>query len=456
MSPIALMQTPIHVIGGGLAGPEAAWRIARAGLPVKLFEMRPQRRTPAHQTGDLGELVCSNSLKSERENSAPWLLKQELRRMDSLAMSIAAKCRVPAGHALTVDRELYSQGFAEAIAAEPLIELVREEVTDLPEDGETIVVVASGPLTSDALAASIGRLTGSDRLFFFDSISPIVDADSINMEIAYKASRWGASIDGSDDYVNCPMERDEYDAFYNALIESRQHQTNDWDNPNYFEGCLPIEEIARRGYDTLRFGPMKPVGLRDPRTGKGAYAVVQLRQEDLRADSYNVVGFQNHLKYPEQKRILRMIPGLENAEFLRYGQIHRNTYINAPALLRPTLQLDSHPNILFAGQLSGVEGYVESMATGMIAGWNAVRIARGEQPLVWPRETAHGSLLSYVSGADAENYQPANITFDLLPQVSPEIRKRFKRDKKARRAYQCGVAIKALDVFLAEHAALAA
>ena len=447
---------PIRVIGGGLAGPEAAWQIARAGLPVKLQEMRPGRRTPAHRTDTLGELVCSNSLKSEKEGSAPWTLKQELRRMGSLSMQIAAESRVPAGHALTVDRDVFAAKMQAAIEAEPAIELVREEATSLPEANEEIVVVASGPLTSDPLAEAIGKLTGSQRLFFFDAISPIVDAETIDMSVAYKASRWGASLDGSDDYINCPFERDQYEAFYAALTEAEQHHTHDWDNPNFFEGCLPIEEIAKRGPDTLRFGPMKPVGLRDPRTGKGAYAVVQLRQETLRADSYNIVGFQNHLKYADQKRILRMIPGLERAEFLRYGQIHRNTYINAPALLASTLQLRSHPHILFAGQISGVEGYLESMSTGLMAGWNAARLSRGQEPLAWPRASAHGSLLTYISGANPDNYQPANITFDLLPSLDPEEARQYKRDRKGRRARQCAIALEALERFLEEHAAIAA
>jgi methylenetetrahydrofolate--tRNA-(uracil-5-)-methyltransferase len=447
---------PVRVIGGGLAGPEAAWRIARAGVPVKLQEMRPGKRTPAHQTATLGELVCSNSLKSEKENSAPWTLKQELRRMGSLSMRIAAESRVPAGHALTVDREAFAARMQAAIEAEPLIDVAREEAASLPETGEEIVVVASGPLTSDALAEAIVCLTGSQRLFFFDAISPIVDADTIDMSVAYKASRWNASLDGGDDYINCPFSREQYEAFYAALTAAEQHHTHEWDNPNYFEGCLPIEEIARRGPDTLRFGPMKPVGLRDPRTGKGAYAVVQLRQETLRADSYNIVGFQNHLKYGDQQRILRLIPGLEKAEFLRYGQIHRNTYINAPALLAPTLQLRSHPHILFAGQISGVEGYVESMSTGLMAGWNAARLALGEAPLSWPRESAHGSLLHYISGANPADYQPANITFDLFPVLTDAEARRYKRDRQGRRARQCQVALEALDRFLEEHAAVAA
>ncbi len=446
---------PIHVIGGGLAGPEAALQIARQGLSVVLHEMRPGRGTPAHQTDDFGELVCSNSFKTENPGSAPWLLKEELRRMGSASMQVASQVRVPAGNALTVDRQLFSAGMNKAIADDPLIEVRREEVTALPHSDDAIWIVASGPLTSDSLATSLGTLTGQEHLSFFDAISPIVDAESIDMAVAYRGSRYGKSIDGSDDYINCPFTKDQYLAFYEALTSSKQHQSKDFDNPNYFQGCLPIEEIARRGIDTLRFGPMKPVGLRDPRTDKGAYAVVQLRQEDLRAGSYNIVGFQNHLKYGEQKRVLRMIPGLEKAEILRYGQIHRNTYINAPTLLLPTLQLSSHPHILFAGQISGVEGYVEAMATGLMAGWNAARLARGRQPLTWPTATAHGSLTRYISGANPDNYQPANITFDLLPPLEFEERKRFGRDKKARRQHQCDLGLAALDGFLEQREAAA-
>ena len=448
-------EKPIHVIGGGLAGPEAALQIARQGLPVVLHEMRPLRRTPAHQTDDFGELVCSNSLKTETPGSAPRLLKEELRRMGSVSMDIAAAARVPAGHALTVDRELFSARMNAAVAGEPLIEVRRGEVTELPEDDGAVRIVATGPLTSDALAASIEKLSGQGRLHFFDAISPIVDAETIDMSIAYEASRYDRSLDGSGDYVNCPFSKEQYLAFYEALLGARQHRGKDFDNPNYFQGCLPIEEMARRGVDTLRFGPMKPVGLRDPRTGKGAYAVAQLRRENLRAGSYNIVGFQNHLKYGEQKRILRMIPGLERAEFLRYGQIHRNTYINAPALLAPTLQLRPHPHIFFAGQIAGVEGYVEAMATGLMAGWNAARLSRGREPFVWPAATAHGSLARYISGANPDNYQPANITFDLLPPLAVEERRRFGRDKKARRLRQCGLGREALDDFLQRHEAAA-
>ena len=408
--------------------------------------MRPGSTTPAHQTDRFAELVCSNSLKSEREYSAPWLLKQELRRMHSLSMEAAAQARVPGGQALTVDRDRFAAYITEAIERNPLIEISREEVRDIPTD--TVVVIASGPLTSDPLAEAIAKLTGSERLFFHDAISPIVDAETIDTDIAFRASRWGRSIDGTDDYLNCPMNREEYKRFYQALSEAEQHQGHDCDNPNYFEACLPIEELGRRGVDTLRFGPMKPVGLRDPRTGKTPYAVVQLRQEDLRAGSYNLVGFQNHLRYAEQKRILRMIPGLENAEFLRYGQIHRNTYINAPALLTPALELRSHPGIFFAGQISGVEGYVESMAGGMMAGRNAVRRVQGLDPEVWPRATAHGSLANYISGANPDNYQPANITFDLLLTLPAAEYARFRHDKKGRRQRQCEIALETLDRFL--------
>src|SRR5436190_15124321 len=351
----------VKIIGAGLAGSEAAWQCARRGVPVALYEMRPVRYTPAHQTGDFAELVCSNSLKSESENTAPWLLKEEMRRAGSLLIEIARECAVPAGHALAVGRTTFASRVTEAISSEPLIRIRREEVTHINEDELTII--ASGPLTSDALAAQIARLCepseprddtragvpAPHRLYFYDSISPIVEADSIDMSKVYLAARYDK---GSADYINCPMSKDDYDRFYGALISAESVEAKEWEKLNYFEGCLPIEEIARRGRDTLRFGPMKPVGLKDPRTGNRPYAVVQLRQENLRADSYNLVGFQNHLKFGEQARVMRMIPGLENATFLRYGQIHRNTYINAPALLTEALQLREHPSIFVAGQLS--------------------------------------------------------------------------------------------------------
>ena len=433
------MASQVKIIGAGLAGCEAAWQCARRGVAVELYEMRPVRSTPAHQTGDFAELVCSNSLKSESENTAPWLLKQEMRLAGSLLLQIAQQTAVPAGHALAVDRARFSGAVTEALGREPLISVRREEVTAVKEN-EDITIIATGPLSSDAIASEIARLSGSEHLFFYDSISPIAEADSIDEARVYRAARYGK---GTADYINCPMTKEEYDRFYDALVAAESVEGHRWENLNYFEGCLPIEEIARRGRDTLRFGPMKPVGLIDPRTGKMPYAVVQLRQEDLRASSYNMVGFQNHLRYGEQARVLRLIPGLENARFLRYGQIHRNTYINAPSLLRPTMQMRPWPRVLFAGQIAGVEGYTESIAMGQLAGISATRLVCGEEPLAPPRESAFGSLVHYITRADAKNFQPANITFDLLPQLDDAIRKRI-RDKKARHALVCK---NALDAF---------
>jgi methylenetetrahydrofolate--tRNA-(uracil-5-)-methyltransferase len=440
------MPAPMHIIGGGLAGSEAAWQIAEAGLAAVLHEMRPVRPTAAHQTDRLAELVCSNSLKSEQEDSAPWLLKQELRRLGSLVLQAAAAARVPGGHALTVDRDVFSAEVTRAIAAHPRIEIRREEVREVPGGG--IVIIATGPLTSDALADEIGRLTGVGRLFFYDSISPIVEADSVDQSIAFRASRYDKSLDGTADYLNCPFDRPQYEAFLDALLAAEAVSSHIAADAHYFEACLPIEELARRGRDTLRFGPMKPMGLVDPRTGHRPWAVVQLRQENLRADSFNLVGFQNHLKFGEQARILRMIPGLEHAEFLRFGQIHRNTYINAPAVLTPTLQLRARPEVLFAGQISGVEGYVEAIATGLMAGLHAVEFARGGQPHAFPRGTALGSLCHYISGADPRNYQPANITFDLLPQLDESTRHKLRHDKRARHAEVCRRALEALEQHL--------
>lgn len=440
------MSKRIHILGGGLAGCEAAWQVARAGLGATVYEMRPVRLTAAHKTGRLAELVCSNSLKSEQENSASWLLKQELRRLGSLLIRVADECRVPAGHALTVDRDVFSGLVTEAVEQEPRIEIRREEVTALPEEG--IVVIATGPLTSDALANEIARLTGSERLFFFDSISPIVDAETIDYSVAFRASRYGKSLEGSDDYVNCPFDKAQYERFLEALLHAESADAHIPDDAVYFEACLPIEELARRGKDTLRFGPMKPVGLVDPRTGRRPYAAVQLRAENARQSSYNLVGFQNHLKFGEQQRVMRMIPGLERAEFLRLGQMHRNTYINAPALLTSTLQLKTDPRILFAGQISGVEGYVESIATGLVAGRGAARQALGRTPLAPARETALGSLCHYVSSANPRGYQPANIAFDLLP---PAEEAAATRDKSVRRAAVCRRAIAKIEEYAVPH-----
>ena len=442
-----MTEKRVIVLGGGLAGSEASWQIAEAGFDVQLYEMRPQVTTPAHQTEQLAELVCSNSLKSESENSAPWLLKHELRKLGSMVIAAADAVRVPGGQALTVDRVQFANRVTEKVTGHGRIQLVREEVKAVPEDG--IVIIATGPLTSDALACDIARLTGSERLYFYDAISPIVEADSINYDIAYRASRYGKSIDGSDDYVNCPMNKEQYEAFLDALLEAQCYEPHiPEDATPFFEACLPVEEIARRGRETLRFGPMKPMGLEDPRTGRRPWAVVQLRQENLRADSYNLVGFQNHMRFTEQAKVMRLIPGLENAKFVRFGQIHRNTYINGPALLTNTLQLKSSPNILFAGQISGVEGYVESIATGFLAGMHAIALARGEQPRPLPRQTALGSLCHYISGAESKNYQPANITFDLLPSLDEEARKKLKHDKKARHAEVCRRGQVALEEYL--------
>jgi methylenetetrahydrofolate--tRNA-(uracil-5-)-methyltransferase len=444
-----MVREPIHILGGGLAGTEAAWQAARRGVGAVLYEMRPGRPTPAHQTGALAELVCSNSLKSELESTAPWLLKEELRRLDSLLLRAADKARVPGGHALTVDRARFSAEVAAAIEGEPTIELRREEASCVPRDA--IAIVASGPLTSDALAEDIARLTGSDRLYFYDSISPIVDAESVDLGVAFWASRYGKSTGGTDDYLNCPFDREQYERFVDALLLAQNATAHiAEDKTPFFEACLPIEELARRGRDTLRFGPMKPVGLTDPHTGKRPWAVAQLRQENLRAQSFNLVGFQNHLKFGDQARILRMIPGLERAEFLRFGQMHRNTYINAPALLTPTLQLRAHPDTLFAGQISGVEGYVEAIATGLMAGMHAAALASGVMPRALPRRTALGSLCHYISGAAPAGYQPANITFDLLPPLDEDTRQKLRHDKKARHAEICRRALEALEEYRAD------
>jgi methylenetetrahydrofolate--tRNA-(uracil-5-)-methyltransferase len=432
------MTKNVRIVGAGLAGSEAAWQCARRGVAVELCEMRPVRSTPAHQTADFAELVCSNSLKSDSENTAPWLLKEEMRRAGSLLLKIAHECAVPAGHALAVDRTTFAARVTEAISREPLITIRREEVEKIEED--QITIIATGPLTSDALSQEIARLSGSGHLYFFDSISPIVEADSIDMSKVYLAARYDK---GTADYINCPMSKEDYDRFCDALISGQSAEEHDWEKLNYFEGCLPIEEIARRGRDTLRFGPMKPVGLKDPRTGRIPYAAVQLRQENLRADSYNLVGFQNHLKFVEQARVLRLIPGLENARFLRFGQIHRNTYINAPTLLSESLQMKAYPAVLFAGQISGVEGYVESIATGVMAGIQAARLASNMSPAAPPRATAFGSLVHYITQADPKSFQPANITFDLLPALDHKV-----RDRQERHRQQCAVALREFDVWL--------
>ena len=469
----------VIVAGGGLAGSEAAWQLAERGIRVTLFESRPVRPTPAHKTDRLAELVCSNSLKSNQRGAASWLVKEELRRGGSLLMRLADAVTVPGGMALAVDRERFAESVTLAIEAHPLIELRREEFKEIPstvappsppapppQGGEgslkidhsstfpsadgppptthCLLLIATGPLTSDALAAQLQALTGSENLAFYDSISPIVDAETLDMNRIFRASRYGK---GGEDYLNCPMTEAEYGAFYDALRGAESVETHSFEDVNYFEACLPIEELARRGRETLCFGPMKPVGLVDPRTGCQPFAVVQLRAENLRYSSYNLVGFQNHLKFPEQKRILRMIPGLERAEFLRFGQIHRNTYINAPRLLSPDLSLRSAPGVFIAGQLSGVEGYVECIATGFLAGLAMASRAAEEIFAPPPRETALGSLVHYITCADAHNFQPANISFDLLPPMEG-LPKHIARDRRARRELQCERALKAIDAWL--------
>jgi len=418
------MHETITVIGGGLAGSEAAYQIAQHGRRVRLCEMRPVRQTPAHRTDQLAEIVCSNSLKSDQPYNASWLLKEELRRFGSILIQIADSVRVPAGSALAVDRERFAARVTEVISNQPNIELVREEVIEIPNDG--IVVIASGPLTSERLSQSIRKFCGSEHLYFYDAISPIVDAESIDCSKTYRASRYGKA---GDDYVNCPMEHNEYTAFYEALLGADSVAIHDFEEAHYFESCLPIEELARRGPDTLRFGPMRPVGLENPTTGRPPYAVVQLRQEDLMQSSYNIVGFQNHLKFTEQRRIFRMIPGLENAEFLRLGQIHRNTYINAPQTLLPTLAARQDSRIFFAGQLAGTEGYIENVASGLVAGINAARTSRGEAPVTFPAETAIGALCRYVS-TPQKHFAPMNINFGLLPSI--ELPRRTVKTEKQR------------------------
>jgi methylenetetrahydrofolate--tRNA-(uracil-5-)-methyltransferase len=434
----------ITVIGGGLAGVEAAWQAANAGAQVRLFEMRPVKQTPAHRTDQLAEIVCSNSLKSDEPGTASHLLKEELRRGGSLVMKAAAATRVPAGAALAVDRQQFAEYITAEIDAHPGIEIVREEVASIPRDA--IAIVATGPLTSDALAAQIMQLTGDDQLYFYDAIAPIVAADSIDRSIAFPAARYGK---GGEDYLNCPLDEDQYARFYQALTEANSVPLQRFEETRWFESCLPIEELARRGVDTLRYGPMKPVGLIDPRSGAQPYAVVQLRQENLMADAYSLVGFQNHLRYGEQARVLRLVPGLERAEFLQFGQIHRNTYINAPRVLRPTMQMREHPSIFFAGQITGVEGYVESVAMGWLAGHNAARFSGREELLIAPPRSAIGALARYVSSAEKKDYQPVNITFALLEPLAPEQAHSVKR-KRDRHLLQVKLALEEWDTWIQE------
>lgn len=432
----------VNVIGGGLAGVEAAWQAARAGAQVRLFEMRPVMQTPAHRTDKLAEIVCSNSLKSDEPGSAPYLLKEELRRAGSLVMDCAAATRVPAGAALAVDRHKFAELITEEIEKNPNIELVREEVKNIAAD--EIAIIATGPLSSDALTVEIMKLTGSDQLYFYDAIAPIIAADSVDRSVAFPAARYGK---GGDDYLNCPFDEEQYARFYGALIEAKSVPLHRFEDTRWFESCLPIEELARRGVDTLRFGPMKPVGLVDPRTARQPYAAVQLRQENLMADAYSLVGFQNHLRYGDQATVLRLIPGLERAEFLQFGQIHRNTYICSPRVLSPTMQMRDRPNVFFAGQITGVEGYVESVAMGWLAGQNSARLSLGQALINVPKLSAMGALARYVSNAETKNFQPVNITFALLEPLAEQHRKRIRR-KRDRHQLQVELALQEWDTWL--------
>ncbi|HMJ08661.1 MAG TPA: methylenetetrahydrofolate--tRNA-(uracil(54)-C(5))-methyltransferase (FADH(2)-oxidizing) TrmFO, partial [Pyrinomonadaceae bacterium] len=409
---------------------------------VRLYEMRPVQQTPAHRTDKLAEIVCSNSLKTDEPGSAPYLLKEELRRGNSLVMEAASATRVPAGSALSVDRIKFAELITERVEAHPNIEIVREEFTAI--DPNAVTIICTGPLTSDALTREIMKFTGDDQLYFYDAIAPIIAADSIDMSVAFKAARYDK---GGDDYINCPMDREQYETFVAEVLAAKPVPIKRFEDTQWFESCLPIEEIARRGPETLRFGPMKPKGLRHPKTGVEPYACVQLRQENLMADAYGMVGFQNHLKYGEQTRVLRLIPGLENAEFMQYGQIHRNTFINSPKILNEDLSTRANPNLFFAGQITGVEGYVESVATGWLAGINAVRTLREQPLLTAPATSAIGALCRYVSNVETKNFQPVNITFGLLEQLPVELRKKH-RNKRERHMVQVECALADWDKWL--------
>lgn len=431
----------VTIVGGGLAGCEAAWQLSRRGIAADLFEMRPLRGTPVHQTGDLAELVCSNSLRGNALDQAAGLLKEEMRRMDSLIVRVADAVRVPAGSALAVDRGLFAKGVTEAVAALPGIRIVRREVEKIPD--EPVAILATGPLTSEPLARAVADFVGASHLHFYDAVSPVVEADSIDFAKTFRASRYGK---GGDDYLNCPLDAAQYRAFYEALRGAESATLHSFERELFFEGCLPVEVIASRGEGTLRFGPMRPVGLADPRTGRRPFAVVQLRQDNLAASHYSVVGFQTQLKWGEQKRVFRMIPGLEAAEFVRFGMIHRNTYVNAPTTLEPTFETRRRPGLFFAGQMSGVEGYVESAASGLVAGIAAAARVHGQAPLPFPETTALGALGRYIARSDPGHYQPTNIAFGLLPDLPERI-----RDRTEKRRALSARALDELDRFCESH-----
>lgn len=426
-----MTQPYVTVVGAGLAGSEAAWQIAESGVSVKLYEMRPVKQTPAHHTDKFAELVCSNSLRANTLTNAVGVLKEEMRRMNSIIIKAADSCQVPAGGALAVDRHEFADFVTQAVRNHPLIEVINEEVHQIPEG---VTVISSGPLTSAALSESLKELTGEEYLYFYDAAAPIIEKDSIDMSKVFVASRYDK---GEAAYINCPMNEEEFNRFYEALITAEAVPVKEFEKEVFFEGCMPIEVMANRGRQTMLFGPLKPVGLTDPRTGEQPYAVIQLRQDNSAATLYNLVGFQTHLKWPEQKRVFSMIPGLENCEIVRYGVMHRNTFINSPKLLRPTYQYRERDDLFFAGQMTGVEGYVESAASGLLAGMNAARLVKGEELLTLPAETVMGSMAHYITTTDAKHFQPMNANFGLLPGLGIKIRnKKEKNERLAERALE--------------------
>lgn len=424
----------VIIVGAGMAGSEAAWQVAQRGIKVDLYEMRPEKSTPAHKTEKFAELVCSNSLRGAGLENAVGLLKEEMRQLNSIIMESADINRVPAGGALAVDREGFSQYITDKVKNHPNVTVINKEIETIPQEDDAITIIASGPLTSEVLAKSIGELTGQDYFYFYDAAAPLISKESIDMSKAYRASRYGK---GTADYINCPMDKEEYEKFWQELTTAELAPIKEFEKAKFFEGCMPVEEMARRGIDTLLYGPLKPVGLENPKTGKRPYAVVQLRQDNAADSLYNIVGFQTHLKWPEQKRVFGLIPGLENAEFVRYGVMHRNTFINSPELLRPTLQYKDRDDLLFAGQMTGVEGYIESAASGLVAGVNAAYLAKGENPVIFPEQTAHGSMCKYITSAVAKHFQPMNANFGLMPPLEERIRdKKLKKQKIAERALE--------------------
>lgn len=424
----------VIIVGAGMAGSEAAWQVAQRSIKVDLYEMRPEKSTPAHKTEKFAELVCSNSLRGAGLENAVGLLKEEMRQLNSIIMESADINRVPAGGALAVDREGFSQYITDKVKNHPNVTVINKEIETIPQEDDAITIIASGPLTSEVLAKSIGELTGQDYFYFYDAAAPLISKESIDMSKAYRASRYGK---GTADYINCPMDKEEYEKFWQELTTAELAPIKEFEKAKFFEGCMPVEEMARRGIDTLLYGPLKPVGLEDPKTGKRPYAVVQLRQDNAADSLYNIVGFQTHLKWPEQKRVFGLIPGLENAEFVRYGVMHRNTFINSPELLRPTLQYKDRDDLLFAGQMTGVEGYIESAASGLVAGVNAAYLAKGENPVIFPEQTAHGSMCKYITSAVAKHFQPMNANFGLMPPLEERIRdKKLKKQKIAERALE--------------------